>query len=567
MKKFIIIFSIIVIPILAFLGYQLPQAIKTGSVSNPCQTFAIQQKLQQFHPIQQNQNFVILILAENAAEVCERQLKSIFDQTYSSYRIHYIDNGSNDQTFEKAEAFCAKEEKLGQIQLERFEEKKPETQIIYNYIHMLDSKDVVLFLRGQDWLAHENVLDHLNCSYANPEVWLTYSRAICHPDYQKIEGSLYSDNFFEEKKFRETGELPLSSLTTFYASFFNEIHMADFLFDGRFIDERAESAFLYPLFEMGCNHVLFMDEVMLVKNNGKKAFQYKEHLHYIMALESYVRSLKAYPSLTALRQSDPCHYKGDVLIFSEDNPLHLYACLESLFLKVEDLNDVYVIYKSYDTEFGRAYLNLKNEFPAVQFLDVCDYPGNDFASLLNEALANKRYSSPFLLITDDQKVFDEKLKLHECIEKMEKTRANYFFVSASKKEERQKIIPIDSGIYAKQFGEERTSNSPFMCICLKDPLAEATRFHHVKDLAGFKSLWNRQLSSREIALYYEETKTIPLHYEREIALAQKKEWGRKFIEGYKIDLPSLLCGGDEGKEGDYPLIKRERRKLLGLVKE
>ena len=108
-------------------------------------------------------------------------------QSYLGYHIIYLDNGSTDQTAEKIKTFCEEENKLDKLTLVRYEEKKPGMQVVYDAIHQLNPKDIVVYLEGNDWLSHENVFDHLNCAYAHPDVWLTYSRAIRHPDYQQAK--------------------------------------------------------------------------------------------------------------------------------------------------------------------------------------------------------------------------------------------------------------------------------------------------------------------------------------------------------------------------------------------
>jgi len=567
MKKFLIVACVLVFAVFAYfsLRHVVPMA---GLPTESRESFAIQNHLQTFHPIQEDKSFAIVILGENAEASCERQLRSIFNQTYETYQILYIDNGSNDQTAAKVKALCEKENKIDRLTLIRHEQKKADMQVIYDVIHGLNPQDIVVYLEGQDWLSHENVLDHLNCAYAHPDVWLTYSRVIRHPDYQNVEGKAFSDGFLQGKKFREKGVLPLPSLVTFPVAYFKEIRLEDLLFNGHFIAERAALAFLYPLLEMGPDHVLFMDEVMLVKNDTTTEGDHKEHLHQLMAIESYLRSLRPYPTLSQLKLTPPSQsthrLKGDVLIFSEDSPLHLYACLESLYLKVRDINEIYVIYQSRDHAFGRAYLNLKNEFPTVQFLDVCDYPGNDFESLLTKTLSNKRYGAPYVLITDDHYVFEQKLMLHDCITSLEKVHANHFFLNLDEKVVHHPLpeaIQITEGTYAWQLGEVGQKQSPFMCISRKAVLEEGLALHQVQDLAAFKQLWKKQLPSHSVALFFEEKKALPLKLEKEETLTQKKDWGTKFNEGYKIDLPSLLCEVDEVQGGDYPLIKRERRKI------
>ena len=173
-----------------------------GSSLHPGESYGVQERLEVFHPIRENHHFVFLVVGENAAAVCERQLRSIFDQTHPSYEIVYLDNGSVDQTAEKVQAVCKTAKKLDKLHLVRFDKKRPAMQVIYNAIHELNPRDIVLYLDGHDWLSHENVLDHLNCAYAHPDVWLTYSRAIHHPNYQRVDGAPYSDDFLRGKQFR-----------------------------------------------------------------------------------------------------------------------------------------------------------------------------------------------------------------------------------------------------------------------------------------------------------------------------------------------------------------------------
>lgn len=530
------------------------------------ETFAIQKRLQTFYPIQKDQQFVIVVHATNASETCQRQLESIFHQVYSQYRLVYIDNGSVDQTHELVHSVCKREKKESKLTLVRHAKKKAAMEVIYETIHALDPSDIVIVLEGHDWLSHEYVLDHLNCAYAHPDVWLTYSRTIRHPDYRQVEGHPYSDQFLLEKQFRKKGELPLSSLVSFPAAYFKEIRLESFLFEGRFINEKSRFAFLYPLFEMGSEHVLYLDEVMLVKNDCYERENHKEHLHYLMAVESHLRFLEVYPTLNTLQVSSLAtstsrRHRGDVLIFSRDSPLHLYACLESLYFKLEDINQIYVIYESHDHAFARGYLNLKDEFPNVEFFDVCDYPGNDFASLLRRAVVSRRHGTPYLLITDDHYVFERKMGLHACIQALEKVHADHFFVSLNKKGMERALsqpILIQEGIYAWQIGGTGKDQSPYMCLMKKSILEEGLETDQLKDLSTFEQYWKKSLRQKGVALFCEEKKALPLKLNREETLARKKGWGHKFIEGYKIDLPSLLCEVDEGHE-DYPLIKREKK--------
>ena len=449
------------------------------------------------------------------------------------------------------------------IEVVRFEEKQPVLQILYPLIGECDSHEIIALIDGKDWLSHENVFDHLNCAYANPDVWMTYSRAISHPNYQIVEGELFPDSLFLEKEFRQKEKKLLSPLVTFYAGFFKQIKLQDFLYQGEFIDECLSLTLQLPLLEMGPDHILFMDEVSYVRNRENETVDHKLHLQKVAAIESHLRSLSPYSTLShlplGLNVSSHHRYKADVVVFSEDSPLQLYACLESLFAKGRDVNEVYVLYKGGDHEFQRAYLNLQSEFHTVHFLNVCDYPGNDYATLITRVLENKKHASPFVVFGTDHLVFEEKIRFHDAIGAMEKVHGDHFFINLEEKE--LETLPaavlINEGIYAYQLGETGV-DQPFNLVLCRKSLFE--KLEGVSDFSSFKKLWKKKLSPMGVALFYEEKKTLPLNITEEPSPSQKKEWGHKFIEGFKIDLPSLTCEMDEVEKGDYPLIKRERRR-------
>ena len=524
----------------------------TSLISGKFSPYKIQQELQTFYPVVENQSIAIIVLAENDRNECERNLHSILDQNYTNFRLFFIDNGSDDGTLEYAKAIVEKKKASIPIKWIRFEEKQPKMEIIYEVIHECDAREVVTILKGKDWLAHENVLDHLNCAYANPEVWITYSKAINYPEYQKVEGEIFPDSFFLEKKFRENGNSFITSVKSFYAALFKAIKLEDILFQGKFIDDKIELALFLPMMEMSPKHVLFMDEITSVQNLLSRSPQHKSELQRLKQIDSHIRLRPKYSSLSSLRLQDNQNglqrMKGDIVIFSEDTPLHLYACLESLISKICDTGEISVIYKASDSEFERAYLNLQGEFPNLAFYDVCDYQENEFKTLFSKVVMNKRYTSPFLLLTDDQIIFDEKIKFHDCIQAMEKVHVNQFFLSFDEKKEDSveplpQAILINKGIYGWQMGEDGVDLPLFAQICRKENLQEITMEEQLEDFSSLKQFLKDQLSPETVALFFEE----------------KKTWGHQFIEGFKIDLPSLLCDADEYKEGDYPLIKREKR--------
>src|SRR5690349_12538039 len=61
-------------------------------------------------------------------------------------------------------------------------------------------------------------------------------------------------------------------------------------------------------------------------------------------------------------------YTADVIIFSYDRPLQLYAMLESLYKYTTDINSVAVIYRTSNDHFAQAFNAVALDFPDVIFL-------------------------------------------------------------------------------------------------------------------------------------------------------------------------------------------------------
>ncbi len=519
-----------------------------SALSKPTTECEIQKRLTTVHPVRKDQTIVAIVFGEEGSN--EKALGSIFDQTHSNKRIFYVANG---HAAEKAQVFA--EERGENVEFVIYDAPKPRLEILYDIIQQCSSDEVIALIEGKDWLAHENVYDHLNCIYANPDVWMTYSRAISHPSYHSIRGKSHPDQLWTQKAFRQNKTEVLTPLVTFYAGFFEKVKLQDLLYEGTFINDCASLAIQLPLLEMGAGHILFVDEVSYVINEADQMVDHELHLEKVAAVESYLRSLPQYPNLSQLELREEelsAHpYQTDLILFSEDSPLQLYASLETLFSKGSDINEVYVLYEASFSGLQRAYLNLQNEFHTVHFLNICDYPDNDCGSLLKGVLENRLHASPYVVIGTDHNLFEEKIRFHECITALEKTHADHFFLQQPAREGAH-LIPVDQEIYAYQLMKQ---NQPFTLALCRKTLFE--NLDGVKDVASFKKLWKEKLSPEVVALFFENEKATALDLKP--SRAQKKQWGHKFIEGFKIDLVSLPSEMEEVKKGKLPLIKRDKR--------
>ncbi|MEM7174484.1 MAG: hypothetical protein AAF443_00945 [Chlamydiota bacterium] len=530
-------------------------------------TFSVQRHLERVYPLKVDQKLIAVVVM--GEEDCEgkRTLDSIFDQVYSSFELIYVGNGISSCCFEAMTGYvnqCQKERQTTSI---HYEESKPELEILYEVIHRCDPNDIIVLVRGGDWLAHEYVFDHLNRAYAHPDVWMTYSRSLNFPDYSDVKGAAHCDAAFNGKRFRSNRQLTLEGLKSFYAGFFQTIRLQDCVCRGSFIGDVTELAFLFPLLEMGPDHVLFLDEVAYISGKNHHQRTVRSYMRHKQQLEAYLRSLPVYPTTHHWESlKDPLHrYIGDVVVLSEDRPLQLYATLESLCHNVSDTGHIRVIYEASDPVFERAYLEIESVFSSVEFLAVCDYPTNTFHRLLSCVVSQKRTESPYVFLLDDRVVITEKIALHRCIQALEKTHADHFIIDCELAFVNDDLMPVayslEKQIVARQVETESTESLTGIALCRKS-LFEGEKWQEARTFAAFKRLWRDTIAMHSIALFFCGAQVTTTIAGAVSSKEQQRQWAYRLIEGFKIDLPSLLCELEVIEEGAYPLIKRQRRRKV-----
>ncbi len=117
--------------------------------------------------------------------------------------------------------------------------------------------------------------------------------------------------------------------------------------------------------------------------------------------------------------------KADLVAYSFDRPLQLYAFLESLDYYVTGLGDVIVIYRSSNDEFEKAYTEIKEFFPSIVFWKQGSNPAADFKPLTLKATFDSPHD--YILFGVDDTVVKDFIDVSESIEQLEKYNAYGFY--------------------------------------------------------------------------------------------------------------------------------------------
>jgi glycosyltransferase involved in cell wall biosynthesis len=239
-----------------------------------------------------NHPFTILVVGQNNGATIEKTLRSIFSQNYENYRLIYIDDASDDGSFDLARDEIYASDRLTSTTLIQNEKRLGILANIVRAVQSCQDEEIVVVLNGEDWLAHEWVLQRLNAYYADPDLWISLGQSIDFPSYQLIPIYEIKDQTFRAQP------ICISHLKSFYAGLFKKIRPSDFVYSGTFLPACAELAYMTPMLEMGKAHFYFVPEVLSV--NNRQAI-YKEEREVQLQCEKFIRSLDPYPALTAFQ--------------------------------------------------------------------------------------------------------------------------------------------------------------------------------------------------------------------------------------------------------------------------
>lgn len=199
--------------------------------------------------------FVIVTPSYNNSNWVEYNLASILNQTYTNWRLVYIDDCSTDDTFEKANSILKEDPRCSVIKNEI------NKGAAYNYIEYvkrmsLDDQDIIVHLDGDDWLYDESVLENLNNFYNEKGCWTTYGQFVCYngsdePKPSFPQGTPYSDYVHKYKLYR-LDAWRASHLRTYKSFLWKAIDTEDLKskIDGEYYWHASDLAWAYPALEM-----------------------------------------------------------------------------------------------------------------------------------------------------------------------------------------------------------------------------------------------------------------------------------------------------------------------------
>jgi len=125
--------------------------------------------------------------------------------------------------------------------------------------------------------------------------------------------------------------------------------------------------------------------------------------------------------------------QADLVVFSYDRPMQLYACLESVEKYIIGLEKQHVIYRTSSEAFDKAYRVVEARFPNVIFHKQSKVePHVDFKKFVLFSVYSKLSSAEYVLFGVDDIIVKDTVDIEPCVKAMQKEEAWGFFLRLGK---------------------------------------------------------------------------------------------------------------------------------------
>ena len=248
----------------------------------------------------------------------------------------------------------------------------------------------------------------------------------------------------------------------------------------------------------------------------------------------------------------------DLVYFSYNRPLQLYALLESTEQYFTNINELHVVYRASSDAYAKAYDELFLRFPQVKPHRQSDSPEKDFKPLTLASVFSESSRCPYVMFAVDDMIVTDHVDLAVCTKAMDRWKAYGFYLRLGQNitfcymENRASPLPpgkvVEGGCFLWRFrdatgGDWRYPNTTDMTIYRKKAIAP-----HLKELDyinpnTFESLWDQRKDLDQYGICFEYSKNINLPMNivttfrnRHAHLYSVKRLLTLFQRGKKIDI-------------------------------
>ncbi len=283
---------------------------------------------------------------------------------------------------------------------------------------------------------------------------------------------------------------------------------------------------------------------------------------------------------STVHRKDVTEQKADLVIFSYNRPLQLFALLESVEKYITGLGEIHVIYRAGDENYARAYDEVCKAFSTAQFSKQGGNPAGDFKPLTLKATFDS--PSKYVLFAVDDIVVKDHINISKCIVALEKTGAYGFYLRLGKnlsecyplrcKQSVPPLIDVEQELFSWKFSEGSCDwaypHTVDMTLYRKQDAKidfQAMQYHSPNVLEGRWHGRSGKIMSR-CGLCYQQSKVVnmPLNRvqsdinNRHMRTLPPIQLLKIFNENKKMDINPLFCINNKAAHMEYEPIYIER---------
>lgn len=517
--------------------------------------------------IAQERKIVVIVPSYNNARYVQQNLDSLFSQEYSNYRVIYIDDCSTDGTFELVKKYVTERKLWSNIKLIHNTTRRGALANLYYAIKSCKDYEIVVTVDGDDWAATPQMLARVNTAYADPNVWLTYGQFQFYP--QGTPG--YCSEIPRDGASARRNSGAASHLRTFYAGLFKKIAKNDLKYNDAFYAVTWDKAMMAPMLEMANGKWHFIRDILYMYNCSNPISDAALYGQEQVRMRDHIMELPAYQPLKAELPFERA--RADMVIFSYDRPLQLYALLESIEKYVSGLGRIVVLYRNSNEQFDAAYQAVFNRFASVQFLHQGTNAQADFKTLTIHATFAT--PNPHIIYAVDDIIVKDFVDMSECIRLLEKNNAYGFYLRLGKNltecytmGNRAQRVPecrrVKHNVYEWRFSNGECDwnypNTVDMTLYRKKDIEQYVRHLHYTTPNTFEGEWAGRgphvMNRTGLCCRVSKIVNLPLNRVGEFGnthmnFMQPAEMLQLFEQGKKIDIKPLYKIHNKGAHTAY----------------
>jgi len=247
-----------------------------------------------------NKHFMVIIPSRNNTQWVERNLSSLYAQTYPHWHAIYLNDCSDDDTAQKVAQFIKDHHLEDKILLINNEVRRKPLGNIVKGVYMCENWDIAVTLDGDDWFKTPDALGKLNEVYADEQVWMTYG------SYEQFPAGKHKSSFSKQipvpndviasNGYRKHAWCT-SHLRTFYVWLFKCLNLEDLKFEGEFFPMAGDLAHMIPLIEIAGHHSKYISDILYVYNVQTPSNEHKINRQLQAKLEKEIRARTPYKPL------------------------------------------------------------------------------------------------------------------------------------------------------------------------------------------------------------------------------------------------------------------------------